>query len=339
MSFANPHFNEPAWLWLALLGPVLALGLQRYAAWRRKRQLARIAAPDFLSNLTRSHSPAKRLAKDVLLVLSVFAIGIALARPQWGEERAERTKLTGDDVVFALDCSSSMLATDVVPNRLERAKLAILEFVERNSGGRVGLVAFAGQAFLQCPLTPDHDAFRDALNAMNEKTIPVPGTDVGRALDEAFLAMDKEDKNRLIVLLTDGEDLEKSGIKKAEELAKQGAVVFTIGVGTPAGGLIQIINEQGQPTLLRDAKGEVVRSRLDEPTLHAIAAATRGEYRPLGALGEGLARLRMAIEKRGITTAGSASSARGVDRFHFPVAIALMLVVLESLLGTRRSGA
>lgn len=337
MNFTNPHFAEPLWLWLAFLGPVALLTLQRYSAWHRRRQLARMASPEFVEALTRSHSPGRRVLKDVLLLVAVFVIGLTLARPQWGEERTDRTRLTGDDVVFVLDCSSSMLATDIAPNRLERAKLAIIDFVTSHNAGRVGLVAFSGQAFLQCPLTPDHDAFCDALRAMDEKTIPIPGTDVGRALDEAFLAMNRDDKSRLIVLLTDGEDLEKSGIKKAEELAKKGAVVFTIGVGTPAGGLIQVLNEQGQPTLLRDAKGEVVRSRLDETTLRAIATATRGEYRPLGPLGEGLARLRTAIEKRRILTAGSAASTRGVDRYYVFVALALLLVVVESLCGTRRT--
>jgi Ca-activated chloride channel family protein len=339
MSFTNPHFAEPVWLWLALLGPVAVVMLQRYSARARRKQLARIASPEFTAALTRSHSPGRRLAKEIFLVGAVAAMGLALARPQWGEQRADETQLLGDDVIFALDCSTSMLAADVTPNRLQRAKLAILDFVERHGGGRVGLVAFAGQAFLQCPLTPDYDAFRDALMAMDEKTIPVAGTDVGRALDEAFLAMDKSDESKLIVLLTDGEDLEKSGIKKAEALAKQGVTIFTIGVGTPAGAMIQTLNEQGQPTLMRDAKGEVVRSRLDESTLRAIAAATRADYRPLGPLGEGLARLRSAIENRKVTTAGTTGRKRGVDRFHLLVAVALGLVVAESLLGTRRKTA
>ena len=131
-----------------------------------------------------------------------------------------------------------MLATDVTPNRLQRAKLAIRDFVQRQAHGRVGLVAFSGQAFLQCPLTYDFGAFEEALSAVDEKTIPVPGTDIGRALEEGFQAMDKGDRQKLLVLLTDGEDLEKSGVRMAESLAKKGVVVFTLGVGTPAGGEI-----------------------------------------------------------------------------------------------------
>ncbi len=117
--------------------------------------------------------------------------------------------------------------------------------------------------------------------AIDDKTIPVPGTDIGRALDEAFRAMDKKQRPKVLVLLTDGEDLEKGGVRTAEALAKQGVVVFTVGVGTPAGAEIQILNEQGKPELVRDSNGEVVRSRLDETTLRAIAQATHGAYYPL----------------------------------------------------------
>jgi Ca-activated chloride channel homolog len=336
VTFSNPHFAEPAWLWLAFLGPAAVVALQRYAARARKRQLARFAAPDFAAGLTRSHSPGRRVFKETLLALAIAAAGMALARPQWGEVQEDQKQLVGDDVVFVLDCSRSMLAADVTPDRLQRAKYGILDFVERNANGRVGLVAFAGQAFLQCPLTHDHAAFHDALMAMDERTIPVAGTDVGRALDEAFRAMDKKDSNKLIVLLTDGEDLEKSGVKMAETLAEKGVMVFTIGVGTPAGATIQTLNAQGQPTLLLDPKGEVVRSRLDEPTLRAIATATKGAYYPLGALGEGLVRVRKELDRRAVTSGGSTAQKRGVERYHFPAALVLALVVAESLVGTRR---
>ena len=335
MSFTNPHFAEPVWLWLAFLGPVVVVALQRYSALMRRKQLARIAAPEVVRELTRSHSPARRMVKEAMLALAVGFIGLALARPQWGEEKERETQLRGEDIVFALDCSRSMLAADVSPNRLQRAKLAIMEFVRRHADGRVGLVAFAGQAFLQCPLTPDHDAFRDALTAMDERTIPVAGTDIGRALDEAYRAMDKKVPRKVIVLITDGEDLEKGGVKKAETLATNGVVVFTIGVGTPTGAEIQMLNEQGQPALVRDNQGAPVRSRLDEPTLRAVATATKGAYHPLGALGEGLARVRNALALQ--ASAGDTSgSKRGVDRFHWFVAAVLLLVVVESLVGTRR---
>jgi Ca-activated chloride channel homolog len=335
MSFVHPHFAEPRWLWLAVLGPLLLAALQRYSAWARQKQLAQIAAPDFVGVLTRSASPARRALKQALLVLATAGVGLALARPQWGEQ-AEVSHLFGRDLLFILDCSRSMLTGDVTPNRLQRARLAILDYVQHRSHGRVGLVAFAGQAFLQCPLTFDYGAFQDALMAIDDKTIPVPGTDIGRALDEAARAMDKTQRPKALVLLTDGEDLEQGGVRTAEALAQQGVVVFAVGVGTAAGGEIQVVNEQGKLESVRDSRGEVVRSRLDDTTLRAIAQATHGAYYPLGPLGEGLAKVRLALENLNAGSASAPARKLGVDRFHWPVAAVLLLLVAESLIGTRR---
>jgi Ca-activated chloride channel family protein len=335
MNLVHPHFAEPRWLWLAVLGPLLLLALQRYSAWARRKQLAQLAAPHFVGELTRSHSPARRIIKEVMLIIATAALGLALARPQWGEQ-SEASHLFGQDIVFVLDCSRSMLATDVTPSRLQRAKLAILDFVQRESHGRVGLVAFAGQAFLQCPLTFDYGAFLDTLNMVDDKTIPVLGTDIGRALDEGFRAMDKNERQKVMIVLTDGEDLEKGAVRMAEKLAQKGVVVYTLGVGTPAGSEIQVFNEQGKPELVRDLKGEVVTSHLDEPTLRSIAQATKGAYYPLGPLGEGLAKARLDMENLS-TNSGTAPLRKfGVDRFHLPVAVALGFLLLESLIGTRR---
>jgi Ca-activated chloride channel family protein len=334
MNVANPHFAEPRWLWLAVLGPLVLIALQRYCAWARRRNLAQLAAPEIVSQLTASQSPLRRSIKNLLLVLAVAGIGIALARPQWGEQ-AETSQLLGQDVVFLVDCSRSMLATDVTPNRLERAKLAILEFVQRQAHGRAGLVAFAGQAFLQCPLTFDYNAFQDALTALDDRTIPVLGTDIGRALEEGLHALDKSERQKILILLTDGEDLEKGGVRMAETLAKKGVMVFTIGVGTPAGSELHFTNDQGRPDIVHDRKGDVVQSRLDEATLRAIALETKGAYYPLGPIGEGLAKIRLDIENLSLAS-GSSARKLGVDRFHLPVSIVLGLLVIESLIGTRR---
>ncbi|SPE55811.1 von Willebrand factor type A [Verrucomicrobia bacterium] len=335
MNFAHPHFAEPHWLWLAVLWPVLLATLQAYSGWARREQLARLAAPELLAGLTRSHSPGRRIIKNTLLVLAVAGIGVALARPQWGEQE-DTGHLLGQDVVFILDCSRSMLATDVAPSRLQRAKLAILDYVQNHGRGRVGLVAFAGQAFLQCPLTFDYNAFQDALQVVDDRTIPVLGTDIGRGLDEGFRAMDKSQRPKRLVLLTDGEDLERGAVQMAQELGKQGAVVFTVGVGTPAGAEIQMVNDQGQRELVRDRKGTVVRSRLDETTLRAIAEATQGAYYPLGSLGEGLAKVRLALEAMDISSGRTPGRKLGVDRYHLPVGAVLVLLVAESLIGTRK---
>lgn len=334
-DFAQPHFAEPGWLWLAFAGPLLLLALQRFASGARRQQLASLASARFVDELTRSHSPVRRALKEGLLVLAVALIGLALARPQWGLLEIANQHF-GEDVVFAVDCSQSMLAADVSPSRLARAKQAVLDFVRRNGSGRVGLVAFAGQAFLQRPLTFDYGAFEDALRDLDARTIPVPGTDVGRALDEAFRAMEKTDRRKVVVLVTDGEDLEKSGVRMAEKLKEQGIVVFSVGVGTAAGAEIQTINPQGQAELVRDNRGEVVRSRLDESTLREVAKATGGRYFPLGQLGEGLAQVRLALTERDVAAQAVTVRKLGVDRYELPIALLLVVLVAESLIGTRR---
>jgi Ca-activated chloride channel family protein len=148
--------------------------------------------------------------------------------------------------------------------------------------------------------------------------------------------MEKMDRKKVIVMITDGEDLEKSGVKIATRLAETNVVVFTVGVGTEAGAEIRVLNEQGQQELVRDLKGEVVRSRLDETMLREIAQATKGDYEPLGPLGEGLAKVRLAVENRTDISGAAPLRKLGIDRFHVPIAIVLALLVVESLIGTRK---
>jgi Ca-activated chloride channel family protein len=329
------HFGEPRWLWLAAVAPVLLVWLHGHAARQRARQLARMASPHFVTELTASHSPARRRFKEILLALAIAFAGLALARPQWGTVETNNAWL-GEDVVFALDCSLSMTTSDVLPSRMQRAKYAVLDFVRRQSHGRVGLVAFGGSAFIQCPLTFDTDAFEETLLALDEKTMPIPGTDIGRALNEAYHAMDKNSRRKMVVLVTDGEDLEKSGVAAAKNLATNGVVVFTIGVGTPTGKEIQTLNAAGQMELLRDAKGEIVRSQLDETTLRDIAQATGGSYYPLGPTGDGLLKVRSGMRALDTASGLRQSLKNGVDRFYLPLALALVFLAAESLIGTRR---
>jgi len=335
MNLTGFYFAEPRWLWLAAVAPVLLFGLQRYAIKAGRGRLARMASPQFVTQLTASHSTARRQFKNIMCVLALALAGLALARPQWGSTEASNA-FVGEDVVFVLDCSQSMTATDVAPSRMQRAKFAMLDFVRKQSHGRVGLVAFAGSAFIQCPLTFDAGAFEETLLSMDEKTIPIPGTDIGRALNEAYRAIDKGSRRKMVVLVTDGEDLEKSGIAAAKRLATNGVVVFTVGVGTPAGKEIQMLNAAGQMELLHDSKGEIVRSQLDEATLREIAQVTGGSYYPLGLLGEGLGKVRFAMHT--LDTAGGLrqSVKNGVDHFHWFIAAMLGLLIMESLLGTRR---
>lgn len=335
MDFSNPHFAEPRWLWLAVLGPLLLLGLQWYAARARVRQMRQLASPQFLDTLLRSVSPLRRRSKHLLLLIAVAGMGLTMARPQWG--RLPTTVQTAsEDILFLLDCSRSMLANDARPNRLERAKLAILDFLQNHPGGRVGLVVFAGQAFLQCPLTFDHQAFRESLLAADSGTIPVHGTDLGRALSEALHAVENPEDRQVMMLFSDGEDLQETGAEIAKTLSDKGILVYTVGVGSTQGSEIHVLNAQGQPDLVRDESGRAVRTRLNEETLRNIATATDGAYQPLGSLGEGLTKIQLQMETtRKQNTQPDATA--GVDRFHFPLTAVTLLLVAESLIGTRRS--
>jgi Ca-activated chloride channel family protein len=329
MNAASPHFAEPVWLWLAVLAPLGILLLQGWSARQRKKQLAKFAAPELATDLLQNHSRLRREIKNLLLVLAMLGFGVALARPQWGET-VETSHALGEDLLFLIDCSRS-----VQPNRLQRSQYAILNFVQQYGRGRVGLIAFAGQAFLQCPLTFDYDAFRESLLAVDTETIPSPGTDIGRALDEAERAMEKDERRKIVVLLTDGEDLEKSGAQAAQALAKKHFVIYTVGVGTAAGSSIRVPNDKGGLEFVRDSSGNIVQSRLDETTLTAIAQATKGAYHPLGIAGEGLNAVRRLIDESQ-ESAKTISRKTGTDRFHIPIAGILLLLVGESLIGTRR---
>src|ERR1041385_8921104 len=218
MDFTHPHFAAPAWLLLAVLAPLAFGALCLFAARGRAKQLRRLAEPESQAALLRSHSRYRRALKNILIALVLAGIGLTLARPQWGRQKSQSTDLQGEDLMLILDCSKSMLTADARPNRLERARLANLDFVQSHPGGRVGLIAFAGQAFVQCPLTFDYDAFGECLMAVDAKTIPVQGTDLARALEEASKAMESGNRRKLMILVTDGEDLEHEGIQKARQL-------------------------------------------------------------------------------------------------------------------------
>ena len=336
LDFTHLYFAEPAWLWAALAAPLLLVLLHWHASRARRRELAQLAAPAALAGMLRAHSSARWHLKQLLQLALLFSLGVALARPQWGEE-TERSESLGEDVVFLLDCSQSMLAADVAPSRLTRAKLAIQEFVQNYIRGRVGLVAFAGQAFLRCPLTFDSEAFDDALQEVDERTIPVLGTDIGRALQEGFSAVEKNNRRKILVLVSDGEDLEKGSVAAAKNLAAKNVVIFTVGVGTASGSQLWVATPGGGREVLLNAQSQPVQSRLDEPTLRAIAEATHGTYQPLGALGDGLDHVRLALEATDGLSRWVITHRDGVDHFQVPVALALALLVVESLLGTRRS--
>ncbi|MEJ0000205.1 MAG: VWA domain-containing protein [Verrucomicrobiota bacterium] len=331
-------FAEPTWLLAGLVFVAAMLWFYHRFDRRQRAALAEFASSHLLARLTASFSPTRRLIKRGLFVGAVFLVCVALARPQWGyhwEEQKER----GIDILFAIDTSKSMLTQDVTPDRLTRAKLAIVDFVRQLQGDRVGLIAFAGDAFLQAPLTLDADAFEESLDAVDTSTIPRGGTDIASAITEAQAAFGPGQSNKkILVLITDGEDLEAKGIDAARSAARDGMVIYTVGVGTASGGLIPVAGANGGTDFVKDASGQFVKSHLDENTLSQIAQVTGGIYQPLGQQGQGL----QAIYDKALVNMPKeelASKRAQVyeERYQWPLAAGLALLLASLLVGTRRN--
>jgi Ca-activated chloride channel family protein len=268
----------------------------------------------------------------MLIVLLIFA---SLARPQWGANW-EKAETKGIDIMIALDTSRSMLAEDISPNRLERSKLAIIDLLQEVAGDRVGLIAFSGSAFLQCPLTLDYQAFRQTLAAIGPGTIPVGGTDVSAAIDEAEAYFEQTDNERILILITDGEDLEASGIQRAREAAANGTRILTVGVGSTEGELIPVRSPGGQVDYLRDSSGNPVSTALDEATLKRIAEVSNGLYAPLGATGTGLEVVyRFSADEMPAEARQESLQRIPIERFQWVLVLAVILLIIESLLTTR----
>ena len=285
-------------------------------------------------------SPFKRLLKAVLLIVTTGLLFVAMARPHLFYDWRDQSR-TGIDVLLAVDCSKSMLTEDVKPNRIERAKLAIADFADRLPDNRLGLIAFAGDAFLQCPLTLDHDAFQTAVQELDTDTIPRPGTDLATAIDLAIDALKSQPNNtKFVILVTDGEDLEGRvlGFRQTGP-RRPGLKIYTVGVGTPEGDRITERDESGAVTYHQDANGQEVISKLDENTLSQIADITGGAYSPLGQRGEGLDE----IYNRYIAPLPKQDVAERREKIHteqfeWPLALGTLLLMWEFMIKDRAHG-
>ncbi len=330
------HFSRPLWLY----GGVVVCAGVAALYWRFDRRhdadLAKWMHPRFRQRLTVGYSPRLRKLKRGLWLVAMMLLFAAVAGPRMGYEWRE-VKRKGIDILFAVDTSRSMLAEDLSPNRLERARLGILDFVDRLEGDRIGLIPFAGSAFALCPLTLDYDAFRESLNALDTDLIPRQGTDLATAIAEAERLFDENGNNhRVLVLLTDGEDLQGSVIKAAEDAAKKGMAIYTVGVGSSEGAQIPVPLRNGRTDFVRDESGQIVKTALDETTLKKIAEATGGLYVPLGRGAEGLDTIYR--EKLRLVPKSELSQNMQkvpLERFEYPLGAALLLLLLEYIMSDR----
>lgn len=331
------QFAQAAWMLVGLLVCTAMIALFVRFDRRREADLAKLVHPRFRQRLTEGFSPLLRNVKRGLWLLAVFLLFSAIARPQKGYEWRE-VKQKGIDILFAVDTSRSMLAQDLTPNRLERARLGIIDFVSRLEGDRVGLIPFAGSAFALCPLTLDYDAFRESLDALDTDLIPRQGTDLASAIKEAERLFDETGNNhRVLVLLTDGEDLQGDVIDAAKVAAEKGMAIYTIGVGSPEGATIPIDLGFGGKDFVRDASGQVVTSTLDESTLKKIAEASNALYVPLGRGAEGLNTIYQ--EKLRLVPQSEHDQRMEripLERFEWPLGAAILCLLIEFFIKDRR---
>jgi Ca-activated chloride channel family protein len=303
-------------------------------SWCKRQALVRLFVPErLLPQLLENNSPSRRKLKMGLHVAAVLFLMLALARPQWGFVW-EEANTRGRDILIAIDTSRSMLATDMAPNRLMRAKLAALDLLRLAKNDRLGLIAFSGAAFLQCPLTLDDQAFRQNVEALDTSIIPQGGTAITEAIQTAVTTFETEegDNHKVLVIFTDGEDHESGAVLAAEQADNHHLKIFTVGVGTPAGELVKLMDERGNSNFLKDEDGNVVKSRLNEDLLRQIATAAKGFYIPLR---EGNA--MQVLYQRGLeplpTSDISSKLVRHLnEQFHWPLGIAIALLLIEALL-------
>lgn len=330
------RFARPSILVVAAVACLALIALMILGGRARKRALGRLGAAHLLARLTASLSSGRRHAKQAMIVAGATLLVVSFARPQLGY-RWEEVHRRGVDLLFAVDTSRSMLTRDMKPNRLERAKLAVRDLVERFPDDRVGLVAFAGTAFLQTPLTLDHAIFEQSLDALDTSVIPLGGTNVSSAIEVANKALSDEQHKKVLVLLTDGEDLQGDALAAAEKARKAGLVIYAVGVGTPRGELVPVASSDGQTQFVRDEQGGLVTSRLDEALLRRIAQATGGVYRPLGESGMGLESLyKEDLSALPQSDLSARSQKVPIERYQWPLGAALLLLGIEPLVGERR---
>ncbi|MBF0553030.1 MAG: VWA domain-containing protein [Nitrospirae bacterium] len=331
MRFGN--YQAAYLLWAAAAAAVFYILAFRAS----KRALHRFADSGLLGNLTMGLSLQRQYFKAALVSVAVLLCVTALMRPQWGFH-LEEVKRRVSDILIAIDTSKSMLATDVKPNRLARSKFAVHDLIKKLRGDRVGLIGFAGKAFLFSPLTVDYNGFILALNDLSVNSIPVGGTDIASAIDEAItIYKDNPSKDKSLILITDGEDLQGNAMAAAERAKDAGMRIYTVGIGTPEGELIQVADEKGGVQFLKDSEGNMIKSRLDEGTLEKIALTTGGSYVRAGNAGVGLEliydeKLSRADKKE----TEEKMERRYNERFQYPLALALILLMIEALLPDRK---
>ena len=325
------NFAQAQYLVLILLIPFFFI-LQALVLKLRRRRIRKFGDEELVRQLMPSYSVSRIWVKLTLFSIGFFFFVIGLSRPQIGAKLKEH-ETKGAEIMIALDVSNSMLAEDYSPNRLERAKLAISRLVDKLRDDRIGLIVFAGNSFVQLPITTDYVSAKMFLNTISTESVPIQGTAIGEAINTAIRSFSAQsEKSRAIIIITDGENHEDDPVAAAAQAAEMGIRVFTIGVGSPEGKPIPM-----DGGLLKDRDGNIVVTRLDESVLQEVAKAGNGLYVRAGNSEFGLNPIIDDIRRMEDERYSSIVFEEFDEQFMYFMAIALFFFVLEMLVGDRRS--
>jgi len=331
LRFAHPQLFQLYWLLPVLIGFFI------WSFRKRKKLLKNIGDEELVDQLVLSASRKKQIWKIFFIILAFIMLVFALADPQIGT-KLEEIQRSGVDIIIALDVSKSMLAEDITPNRLEKAKHEISAFIDQLEGDRIGLICFAGIAFVQCPLTLDYNAAKLFLSDIDTQIIPQPGTAISSAISLARQSfVSQEMKYKVLVLITDGEGHEGDPVEMAKEVTKEGIIIYTIGIGSQQGAPIPEYDTYGNRVgYKKDRSGQVVTSKLDVLTLEKIAFETGGKYY-ISSSGESeLEKIYQEISKMEEKELSSRQFTQFEDRFQIFLLFALVILIIETLLSERR---
>lgn len=328
------EFGNIQYLHLLWIIPVLII-LFWIVRKQGMKQLERFASRSMIARMAPMRSHAKPWWKYILLMLALAAIILAIARPRFGT-RMKEIKREGKELVVALDVSRSMLATDIQPSRLERAKRAIVKLLDRLDHDRISLIVFAGEAYTQLPLTTDYPAAKMFISSVQTEMIPQQGTAIGAAIGHGINSFSPgEEKNKALIIITDGENHEGNAIENAQMAAEKGIKVYTIGMGLPEGGPIPVRGKNNE--FHRDNSGNVVITKLNEGMLQQIAAAGEGSYIRANNIRSGLNSLFDEIDQLEKAQMKSKVYAEYDEQFQFAAWIALFFLVLEFFILERKN--
>lgn len=330
------RWAHPEHLYALLAIPLLA-GLFVLAVRLRRKKIKEFGDQFLVAQLMTDTSSRKPWIKASFFLLALTCFILAWANPQMGT-RLEEVKRQGVDVIIALDVSNSMKAEDLKPARLERAKQIISRLIDRLENDRIGLIIFAGQAYVQLPITTDYAAAKLFLNTIDTDIIPTQGTAIGAAIQLAMKSyVGNDNKHKVLVIITDGENHEDDALESAKEAAEAGIVIHTIGMGSPEGVPIPVYRNGVQVDFLKDSDGNTVLTKLDELTLQRIASEAKGQYFRSSQGDDGLESILNSIGKMEKKTFGTKQYTDYEDRFQYFIAMGLLLLLLDSFVSQKKS--